>query len=85
VRTGPYLRSEVKYGRHLAYFKINIVTNSVSSKSESYAFYIKYLTDGLFADTKLQTDKRADGWKTCPYKAFFLLREDIFINIFINI
>ena len=41
VRTDPYLRSEVKYGRHLAYFKINIASNSISSKSESYAFFIK--------------------------------------------
>ena len=38
----------------------------------------------MVAATKLGTDERAGGWKTCIYKAFFLLREDIFINIFIN-
>ena len=39
-------------------------------------FFIKNLTNGLVADIKLQTDERADGWKTCPCKAFFLLRKE---------
>jgi hypothetical protein len=67
VRTDPYLLSEVKYGRHLAYSKINIPTNSIFfSKSERYAFFNKNLTNGLVADTNLKTDERTDGWKTCP-------------------
>ena len=60
VLTGPYIHSEVKYGRHLAHFRINIASNSISSRSASYAFYIKYLTNGLIADTKGRAGRRTE-------------------------
>jgi hypothetical protein len=75
VRTEPYIRWEVKYGRHLAYLNLNLASPSFFfKKSHSYSFFHKNLTKGLVADTKLEKDERPEGWKARPYKAFFLLR-----------